>query len=361
MVAPFGQWPDFMTPSSPEQPQSLIGRRPAQERAGEGVGLFSLLRMLERHAQGKPRIGRNARLRDTLVRLGQDPFLSFPTQDITRVDSSVSPPVLRAAFLGFYGAFGALPLNWTEEVRRWFENGDESFTAFTDIFTARFQELFFRAWSDARPITQFDHPENRFMSYLLALEGSGTPAFRNRDSLPDDVKARLAPLAIGRVKSPVRLQQMLGLTFRKKIYVEEMVLSWLEFEADTCSLLGLQCSELGKNLHIGRGEHSCSEKIRLHFYMSDIEDYNRMLPGSADHRQLSDIVFWYLGQRFEIEVVLWLPEPELRPMVLGETGQLGWMAYLAPDESQPDQTVRATSYRLRPHWENSQDDILRLV
>ena len=344
---PVSAAPPFPPAPPPETP---LERRQAQERAGEGVGLFAVLRMLERRGADKPRIGRNARLREALVRLGQDPFLAFPTQDVARVDMAARPPALRAQFLGFFGAFGALPLNWTEEVRRWFDSGDESFTAFTDIFAVRFQELFFRAWSDAHPITQFDHPDDHFIAYLLALGGSGTRAFRHRDGLPDAAKARLAPLASGRVKSPVRLRQMLQLHFGRdiRVQVEELVPSWLEFEPDARARLGQRCATLGRDLHLGRGQVSVGEKIRLHFHLPSIAVYDRFIPGGTDHAALRDIVFWYLGQRFEIEVVLWLPRPEILPTVLGTAGRLGWMACLQPDRGGPNEALRSTSYRLQP-------------
>lgn len=325
--------------------------REAQERAADGLGLLTLLRDLERHAGDRPRIGRNTRLRDALVHLGQDPDLSFPDTDLARVDLKRATPLVRAQFLGFYGAFGALPLNWTEEIRRWFDANDQSFVAFSDIFATRFQELFFRAWSDSHAITQFDHPtDDRFQTYILALLGIGTPAFRDRDGLSDTVKLRLAPLAAGRVKSPVRLRQMLQVHFgaAARIEVEEMVASWLDFEPDTLSQIGMQGATLGRDVHLGSRVVSVGEKIRLHLHVPTLDAYDRFLPGGPDYTQMRDLVFWYLGQTFQVEVVLWLPEPQVQPAILGQSSRLGWMACLAPDPGNPDHRVDATHYALEP-------------
>lgn len=326
-------------------------RHETEAAAAQGVGLFALLRQLERHGADRPRIGRNTRLRDALVRLGQDPFLAFPASDLARLDDGARAPRVRAQFLGLFGAFGALPLNWTEEVRRWFDAGDESFVAFTDIFVARFQELFFRAWSDAQPITQFDHPDDRFQTWLMALLGTGTPALRGRGTLSDTVRLRLAPLALGRVKSPVRLRQMLQLHFdgTARVSIEEMLPSWLEFEPDARSQLGLQCSLLGRDMHLGERVQALGQKIRIHLHLDANSAYDRFLPGGPDHADLRDIVFWYLGQRFEVETALWLPHPELRPAQLGRTGTLGWMACLAPEAGDDRRApVRVTVFRLEP-------------
>ncbi len=320
-----------------------------------GLGLFALLRSLEAGARGKPRIGRNMRLKETLVRLGQDPFLAFPDSDLARVDLSGPTPKVRAQFLGFFGAFGALPLAWTEEVRRWFDEGDESFVAFTDIFAARFQELFYRAWSDARALTQFDHADDRFQTYLLSLAGIGSPAFRDRDGVPDTVKLNLLPLAMGRVKSPVRLEQMLTLHFdqRVRFRLEELVPNWLDFEDDALARMGQKNASMGMSLHLGSRVRSVGEKIVLHVHVETLEDFDGFLPGGHDHIQMRDLVYWYLGQAYDIDISLWLPEPQVRPAVLGGAStRLGWMACMAPDPGKPEHMTRATRFRLAPAYED---------
>lgn len=351
-----------MTVPAPPSAPDWIATRETQQKAVQGLGLFAVLRDLERRAGTRPRIGRNARLRDALVRLGQDPFLAFPETDLARVDMDRRAPLIRAQFLGFFGAFGAFPLNWTEEVRRWFDAGDESFVAFTDIFATRFQELFYRAWADAQAITQYDHPhDDRFQTYLLAIMGSGSPAFRGRDALDDTARLRLAPLAMGRVKSPVRLQQMLGVHFGDAVHIEieEMVPTWLEFESDAFCRLGAQCSTLGRDMHLGARVRSVTDKFHLHVRVTTLEAYQRFLPGAPDHDALRDIVLWNLGQRFEIEVLLWLPAPQVRPAVLGQSTQLGWMACIAPDFGNPTHRINVTRFRLRPVRADGQQELAR--
>ena len=311
----------------------VLEKRDRQKRSATGVGLFTLLRELERRADNKPAIGQNKRLRDAIVHLGQDPALAFPTRDVARVDLSESTPRLRAQFMGLFGAFGALPLNWTEEVESWFAAGDESFVAFCDIFTARFQELFFRAWSDAQPITQFDHADSdRFQAYILSLLGCGSAAVRTSKQLDDMTKLHLAPLAVGRVKSPVRLRQMLELRFdgRATFRIEEHVPCWLALEPDALCLLGDQGCTLGENAVLGGHVQSLSAKIRIHVMLRDLGQYQRFLPGGADHAALQAIVFWYLGQAFDIETALWLPRPEISTAVLGQSTQVGWLACIGP-------------------------------
>ncbi|WP_281993374.1 type VI secretion system baseplate subunit TssG [Sulfitobacter geojensis] len=336
----------------------ILNQQDAQAKAAFGQGLFNVLRRLEREGQDAPRIGQNTRLKESLVRLGQDPFLAFPDADMARVDLDASPPMIRAQFMGFFGPQGALPLVWTEEVRRWFDAGDPSFVAFTDIFAARFQELFFRAWSDARAITQFDHEaQDRFSAYVLSLTGSGSPSYRNRDTVPDTAKQRLAPLAAGRIKSPVKLRQMLQVHFGDavKVDIDEFEPAWLEFEPDALCQMGRQSATMGRDATLGERVLSIGEKITIQIYVENYDAYLRFLPGGADHAHLRDLTFWYLGRAFDIEVALWLPKPEIRPAVLGQTIMMGWMACIAPDPNNPDHLLRVTRFELAP-LSDTQDD-----
>ena len=324
-------------------------RAPEAREAAAQYGFLALLRHLERQNRDKPRIGRAQRQRDEIVRLGQDPFLAFPDSDLAAVDLDRPLPEVRARFLGFFGPHGALPLNTTEEVLSWFEAGDSAFVEFTDLFAARFLQLFFRAWSDARAITQFDHrTDDRFQKYLLSFIGLGSPAFRNQGVAPDVNRLRHNALAVGRVKSPARLCQMLRLQLSADVEIEEMVPSWMDFEPDSLAMLGQQGSTLGQDMHLGARIQSIGEKIRLHIRTDSLGRYRRFLPGGPDHEQLRMTVLSYLGLTFEVEVVVWLPQREVLPGKLGENAALGWMACVAPPQGSGAGAtlVKGTNYRL---------------
>ncbi len=319
-------------------------------------GFLALLRQLERRNGSMPRIGRSRRLRDEFVRLGQDPFLAFPDCDLNAVDLQKRPAIVRSRFLGFFGAFGALPLNTTEEVQRWFVRGDRSFVDFVDIFATRFIQLYYRSWSDSRAITQYDHREDdRYRLYLLGMTGLGTPSFLNRDSINDTVKLAMMPLAMGRVKSAVRLRQMLELHFQTDIEVQEMVPSWMEFEPDSLSKIGVQGASLGRNIHLGSRIQSIGEKICIHVRVPTLAAYRGFLPGGKQNAHLRDIIFWYLGRIFAVDVAVWLPRREVPAAQIGATVELGWMACVAPEvpQDKQDEFVRGTIYRLDPTAQDS--------
>lgn len=314
------------------------------------LGFLALLRKLERAASDKPRIGENGRLRDAVVRAGQDPRLAFPVADLSAMWRDVrAVPHLRVEFMGFFGPHGALPLSTTEEVARWVEGGDGAFVAFTDIFAARFIELFFRAWSDARAISQFDHPEgDRFQTYLAALAGFGTPAFRDHDQLDDLYRLPLVGLQSSRVKSPVRLRQMIRHHLRMQAEVAEHIPTWLTFEAGDRNALGAH-GMLGQSLFLGARAQSVAERIDIRLHARNLDEYRSLLPGGPVHARLSGLIFWYLGKSYEVGVTVSLPANTIPPAQLGQSAELGWLAVLAPRYTKADaRPVDVTTYTLSP-------------
>lgn len=304
----------------------------------EAWGLFALLRLLERRAERKPRVGRNVTLAQEIAEIGQDPFLAFPATDLSDLTHSQDgKAVIRSRVIGYFGPHGALPLNTTEEVYRWLQARDASFVRFSDIFGTRFQQLFFRAWSDARAITQFDHEDgDRFRHYLGAFIGIGTPAFQGRGVMDDLRRIALAPAALGRVRSAARLRQMLVQDLQAEVDIDEHQPVRIAFEPDTLSRLGQQGSSLGRDCFLGSGFTSVNDKITIRLRARSYADYRSFLPGGARHARLCDIVTWYLGHRCAVEVILLLPADQVLAPVLGMSVELGWMAALPTAPPLPD-------------------------
>lgn len=319
--------------------------------AGAGWRFLHLMRVLERRAPHKPRVGRNRRMRDAVARLGQDPSLAFPDTEISEFDLSVDPPVVRPRFLGLFGGFGPLPLNLTEEIEGWLQRGgpnDAAFARFCDILSSRFMQLYFRAWSDARAIAQFDHPQDdRFLGYLLGLAGSGTPAFRDRDSVADVHKAGLAALAIGRVRSPARLRQILAMHLGLPVEIHEFEPTWLPFRREDLTRLGRQGSTLGLDAALGDGTRTLADRIRVHVAAPDLARYRDLLPGRPGHDAVRDLILWYLGPRFEVVVSVSLPVAEVPPVELGRTGELGWLCAVGAVREEPGLPGRVVGTRHR--------------
>src|SRR5262249_7619561 len=173
---------------------------------------FAMMRRLERTFPDRPRIGDSASLREELVLLGQDPFMDFPASNLTKVEQTERGQIrVYVKFLGLLGPQGALPLATTEEAHAWCLMRDDAFARFLDILNHRFLQLFFRAWADARPIVQHDRPDaDRFLVYVGAMIGVGSPPYRNLDTVPDLAKMAFAGLMGPQTKSASRLRALIA-------------------------------------------------------------------------------------------------------------------------------------------------------
>lgn len=319
------------------EPRRDPPRRRALREDPTQFGFLSLMRDMERAAPDKPRIGRNRTLAEEVVRLGQEPFQAFPTSNVSQV-TEASPDVLRVRsnFLGYFGPQGALPLNMTAEIQQWYDQRDDAFVRFADIFTNRFQQLFFRAWSDARGITQFDHPDDdRFQAYVGAPAGLAQAPLRNRGVVPDIARLPFSGLMMARVKSPVRLRQMLESLCRVSITIDEHVPVWLDMEPTDVSRLGMAGSQLGRDCRLGRRVQSVNEKITVAVRTETLAEYQSFLPGGANFARLTELIFGYLGHETAVDIAPSLPADQVRGMSLGKSGALGWTGWLAPPPPQP--------------------------
>jgi type VI secretion system protein ImpH len=313
-------------------------RRGALRQTPASFGFLALLREIERENPGKPRIGRNTTLAEETVRLGQDPFLAFPDANISSYQEREGrAPRLLTRFLGYFGPQGALPLNIAGEVMQWHVHyRDDAFPRFADIFAARFQELFFRSWSDARAITQFDHEaEDRFRIYVGAFQGLATPAFEGRGPVSDLARLAVTGLIMGRVKSPVRLRQMLEVLLDLPVTVEEHVPVWLTFEPSDHSLLGSQAVRLGYDCRLGARVQGVNEKIHVRIKTGSLAEFESFLPGGIGFARLCDLLFRYLGHEVDVDILPALPSHCVKGIQLGGAAHgaaLGWTAWLAPSE-----------------------------
>ncbi|MCF6445708.1 type VI secretion system baseplate subunit TssG [Nereida sp. MMG025] len=321
----------------------------ANDKPQKRWSFLQAMRLVERRGQSKPRIGQSARVAQDIVEMGQDPYTGFASDEVSQMDLDAAPPKIRPRFLGFYGPFGPLPHAMTREVDRWVRRGDRAFVKFTDIFTVRFQQLFYRSWSDARPITQFDHPSGgNFPSLLRSLTGDASAHLAEKSPVDDIIRLRYTALAMGRVRSPVKLRQILSAHFSIPIRIDEFVTSWLEFDEEDRSILGAQGMGLGQDFRIGKRAPSISEKIIVHIECRTIKEYRSYLPGRDRQAELKDLILAYLGPFYEVDVALWLPHAKLAPMQLGKITELGWTSafQISKAPSAGTDAVRATQYQI---------------
>ncbi len=311
---------------------------------------FAVLRELERSTTGKSRIGQSTIPEEDVVTLGQDPFLAFPDSNLDGYEVGRHDiPNVKTRFLGLFGPQGALPLSTTIDAFNWSTQHDPSFARFADIFANRFQQLFFRAWADARPIAHYDRPAgDRFFAYLGSMAGVGTVPYRSRDSVNDIAKVQFAGLIGAQVKSATRLKHLLKGVCAIDVDIVERIGSWLIFERGDLTALGAQGSTLGRDSFVGTRAYSINDKIRIRIAATTLEQYRTFLPSGERFENLVDLVFFYLGHQSDFDVELGL-RADLAPAVqLGKSGELGWTSWISPRRPVDGETVYFTDARFSP-------------
>ena len=304
--------------------------------------LFAVLRRLERENPGKPRIGDARILAEEFVIVCQDPYLDFPDSNLAAAEIGPSGRVrLKAQFLGMFGPQGALPLTTTEEAYGWLRDRDDAFARFVDVFQRRFLALFFRSWSDARPVAQNDRPaQDRFRAYLGSMIGIGTPSLRDADSISDFAKLQYAGLLAPRVKSASRLRAFLSSLLKARVEIDEFVGAWLEFDPSERTRIGKANARIGEDCVAGASMYSVSDKFRLRVYVRDIKHFRQFLPGSPLALEIADAVFLYVGEEYEWDIELAIPAGQITAVRLGQDIQLGWTSWMSPNWSKTDETIR---------------------
>ncbi len=325
--------------SGPELANGRLAWQASVAREPWRFDVLTLLRRLEAAQPAAPRLGRSATMAQEIAIPRQDPFLEFPSCNITQVAFPQDAPCeVHVQFMGYFGPQGALPLPLSAEAHQWLtRHNDPSFARFADIFSTRFVQLFYRAWADARPEVQMDRPgDDRFRVWLGSLIGLGSPATRNRDGVPDDTRLGLAGLLSGRVRSATRLRQSLDHLLGMPLELEERVGTWLDFDPADCSRLGLTGSTLGQDICLGTRAFSLNDKLRLVLHCRDLDEYHAFLPGQPDCHRLLDFLHSALGMTIETDIVLTLPQALVPPTVLGQAGNLGWTAFSLNPEAPTD-------------------------
>ncbi|WP_298820744.1 type VI secretion system baseplate subunit TssG [uncultured Roseibium sp.] len=355
-----------------QQYASLLAALSARiEKHPGGHDLLAVLRMLEgQTAPGAqapagmdpkkkvdepapPRIGKSRRSMEDIVRFGQDPSSEYAPSTIERATRDADGGlVLLERFLGMLGPHGALPAAYTDEAIMRGLRGEDSFPRFLDVFNNRFVQLFYRAWADARPIVQHDRPDDdRFLAYLGAPIGIGSPIFRDLDHIDDRLKLLYAGLTSSKTKSAARLKALITGVFGVDVEIDQCVGTWLHLDKDDQLSLGGfgpgGAGQLGADTIVGAKVYSVSDKIRIRIFTSSLEEYRKFLPPTRTKpnlwtEKLFDLIDFYLGLEIEYEIELALPRRcasavQMNSSSSATLGHIGWLKPPPSDEPEEEE------------------------
>ena len=289
--------------------------------------------------QGQAAHRRQRGRREEVVNLGQDPFLEFPASNLSKYeDTPTGIPKLYSRFLGFFGPQGALPINTTVEAHALVDADAIPPSPASPTFSATASSSCSSApgrTPGRSPITT-GPKDDRFFRYVGTFAGIGTDSLADRDSIEDIAKLAFSGLVSSRIKSASRLKQLVRGIFKVATEVEERVGSWLVFEPSDRWMLGAEGVTLGVDTYLGSRVYSINDKICIVIKARDLGEYRKFLPRGTMFDRLTDLVFFYIGHRLEFDVKLLLPARHAPAAQLGVSGELGWTAWIAPDNDAGD-------------------------
>jgi type VI secretion system protein ImpH len=294
---------------------------------------YAALRRLECAYADMPRLGRSARSAGDFVRLGQVPSLTFEPGMFAEAERRADGRLwLGGVFFGLFGPNGPLPLHLTEYAHDRRHNfRDHTLSRFADIFHHRLLCLFYRGWADSQPTVHNDRPaSDRFRAYLGALVGTGQPALRDRDAMPDSAKlfhaGRLAP----QVKNPESLRTVLEDFFCERVRIHEFQGEWMRLSDEDRLNLGEspRSGTLGVSTTLGERVWGAQSRFRIAVGAMPFKAFERFLPGSPALGQLSALVRNFVGFELEWDLQLIVDRTQVPGVCLGSGARLGWSSWL---------------------------------
>lgn len=302
--------------------------------------LFAALRLLEREAASKPRIGDALRTEQVVVRLSQPPFLNFAPSEIAgfRGDGGGTPHLESWGF-GMFGPNGSLPIHLTElayERRR--QYSDPAISDFINLFQHRMLELFYRAWADSDPAATHDRPtEDHFRLFLGAFTGLAAQDSRDRLAEVHDHAILGRAGLFGMQSHPAEaLQKIVADYFELPVQVESFVGEWLDIPAAAQSRLGSRdgSASLGSGATLGQKSWQVQHGVRLIIGPLDYERFCDFLPGEKGRAAIEDILGLFGAGEWHWHLGFKLRRPQAPALRLGSAvgegrpPELGWSTWL---------------------------------
>lgn len=299
---------------------------------------FQAVRLLSRLDPNRVPVGREGPPRRESVRFRGRASLAFPASEVHHLEQPADgdgPPVMTVAFLGLTGPVGVLPQCYTEFQIERNRAGDQTFTAFLDLFQHRLISLFYRAWEKYRPPIPFERGEGgRVSQYLFDLIGLGTPGLRERHRFDDDALLFYTGFLAQRHRPAIVLEQLLRDHFGWPIEVQQFVGQWLKLEPGDRSILGPDGPNngLGTSLILGDRVWDEQGKFRLRVGPLTFDQFQALSPDGTDFPTLAEMTRLFVDAELVFDVQLVLRADEVPACQLtsapGRGPQLGRHAWL---------------------------------
>lgn len=262
--------------------------------------------------------------------------IESPSDTDTATDTGKPDLILHTPVFGLGGPDGPLPYAYQEWLQQRARVKDEATGEFLDLFQHRLLSLWYRVQRKHRLALPFSTPQNSpVYKQLKAL--NGLPSAHN-DAQSQPITARTALFANGR-RSLAGLQNLVRHHFDVSTRLEGFQGAWIEVPPASRTVLGRR----GRNQALGRntlaGAHVWDQQAGVRITLGPLTaaQASTFLPDRPAHRELAQMVGFYLGTDFQCGLRLRLSEAS--PIKLGvaaEPAQLGRGTWLVSEAGPGD-------------------------
>ncbi len=346
---------DPAPPAAP--PAEARGAAPPHRLWAEPTGFaaFQAVRLLGRMQPGRAPVGGWADPAREVVRFAVPPTLAFPSAEVLALDPGApnsdggdGPPRLAVAFFGLVGPQGVLPQAYTQHAGARARARDPAFRDFVDLFQHRALSLFYRTWTQSKPVLGHEAgARDWLLDHLLDVAGLGTAGLRGRLAVPDAALGYYAGLLATAGRPAEGLARLVGDYFGVPAAVEQFVGEWRPVGGDGQCALGTD--DDGARLGLGvLGDEAWDPEARVRLRLGPLSraDFDGFLPGGAAHAALRDLAGVYADAQVGVDAQLVLDRAAVAPVVLGDDAEpptLGRGMWLVsrPLRRDPDETTFA--------------------
>lgn len=311
---------------------------------------FQAVRVLERLLPDQAGIGGFGDPSEEVVRVGANPTISFPANEIQTLDIDTSGQLrFTVNFMGLIGPLGVLPFYYTLLVAERSRARDRALREFLDIFNHRSISLFYRAWEKNRFVIPYERDQkDPLTGHLRDIVGLGTKGIQDLFAVPDESLLFYTGLLGLQQRPAVGLEQLIADYFSVPVEIDQFVGGWYPLTVSTQCSLGDETSassRLGGGAVAGDEIWDQQARVRIRIGPLSREQYDEFLPTGSAYEELRALTRFFSDDRFDFEVQLVLERNEVPGCVLdGDAdvpAQLGWGTWMrsAPFARDPDETV----------------------
>lgn len=231
-----------------------------------------------------------------------------PASDLQAINTNrdrYGRAVVSVNLIGLSGHHGPLPQPYTNLILDRSRQRDYAAKDFVDIFNHRFASLWHRVQKKVRVgLSQLPPKDTPIGRSFLDLAGLESDWLKNRLGITDRSLLGYTALLWQRPRSAAGLDQLLETHFGTKVKITQFKGSWHKAREEDWSRIGQtgRYHVLGKNAVLGKRSWDQGSGFRITLGPVKWDKYLDLLPGSDGYKALQELIYFYAGLDYDIEL-----------------------------------------------------------